>query len=762
MTRASSNLLNLGSQAYLIELFPMAAYAVRAPDGVIAWFNSRAAELWGRVPAVGDTDERFCGAYKLYRADGTHMAHCDTPVALALKTGISVHEQEVVIEKPDGSRVTVSVHIDPIRDQDGAIVGVVNFFHDISERKRAERTTGLLAAIVDFSDDAIVSKNLDGVITSWNRGAERLFGYAAEEAIGQHVTLIIPRDRHHEEAMILERIRRGERIDHFETVRVRKDGTTRDISLTISPIKDAEGRVVGASKVARDVTERKRVERAAAEQARLLDLSFDAIFVRDPADRITYWNNGARRLYGYTFEEALGRVSHELLRTQFSEALDRVTERLNRDKHWSGELIHKRKDGTQVVVASRWTLYQRDHGNESCVLETNSDITQQKEKEKALRESEERFRAIVETTPECVKLVAADGTLLHMNSAGLAMVGADCAERVVGKNVYDLIAPEHRDRFRAFNEKVCRGEKGSLEFDIVGLDGTRRHMETHGAALRNPDGTLVQLAVTRDVTGRREAEEARKQAELSARLLQVQDEERRRIARELHDGIGQLLAAMSMNASRVVDEKSNLSLDAARCAEENSALIQQVSKDIRTMSYLLHPPLLDELGLPAALRWYVDGFAERSKIAASVEIPGEVGRLPQEHELCLFRIAQECLTNIHRHSGSSTALVRLWRTPGEITLEVKDEGRGINREIRSRIAAGESAGVGLRGMQERVKQIGGTLGIHSKGKGASVLVVLPLTEEAAPSGEGKTHNPEDEYEGRREETKPLAGRGQAV
>lgn len=204
MTRASSNLLNLGSQAYLIELFPMAAYAVRAPDGVIAWFNSRAAELWGRVPAVGDTDERFCGAYKLYRADGTHMAHCDTPVALALKTGISVHEQEVVIEKPDGSRVTVSVHIDPIRDQDGAIVGVVNFFHDISERKRAERTTGLLAAIVDFSDDAIVSKNLDGVITSWNRGAERLFGYAAEEAIGQHVTLIIPRDRHHEEAMILE------------------------------------------------------------------------------------------------------------------------------------------------------------------------------------------------------------------------------------------------------------------------------------------------------------------------------------------------------------------------------------------------------------------------------------------------------------------------------------------------------------------------------------------------------------------------------
>ena len=578
----------------------MAAYAVRAPDGVIAWFNSRAAELWGRVPVVGDTDEHFCGAYKLYHANGTHMAHCDTPVALALKTGISVHEQEVVIEKPDGSRVIVSVHIDPIRGKDGAIVGVVNFFDDLDERKQAERTTGLLAAIVGSSDDAIVSKNLDGVITSWNNSAEHLFGYAAEEAIGQHITLIVPRDRQHEEAMILERIGRGERVDHFETVRVRKDGTTLDISLTISPIRDAAGRVVGASKVARDVTERKRVERALIEQARLLDLSFDAIFVRDAADRIAYWSKGARQLYGYTSEEALGRVSHELLRTKFPEALGRITERVNRDRRWTGELIHKRKDGTQIVVASRWALDPRDHSKGQSVLETNSDITQQKASEKALRESEERFRAIVETTPECVKLVAPDGTLLHMNSPGLAMVGADCAERVVGKSVYDLIAPEHRDRFRAFNEKVCRGEKGTLEFDIVGLEGTRRHMETHGAPLRDQDGTLVQLAVTRDITGRKEAEDARKQVELSARLLQVQDEERRRIARELHDGVGQLLAAMSMNASRVVDEKSNLSLDAARCAEENSNLIQQVSKDIRTMSYLLHPPLLDEMGLHSA------------------------------------------------------------------------------------------------------------------------------------------------------------------
>jgi len=250
---AASDLLNLGSQTRLIELFPMAAYAVRAPDGVIAWYNSRAAELWGRVPAIDDTDERFCGAYKLYHADGTHMAHCDTPVALALETGASVHEQEVIIEKPDGSRVTVSVHIDPIRDRDGSIIGAVNFFHDITERKLAERANSLLVAIVGSSDDAIVSKNLDGIITSWNKGAERLFGYAAEEAVGKHVTLIIPAERQDEEARIIEHLKRGERVEHFETIRIAKSGRVIDVSLTVSPVRDGSGRIVGASKIAKDV-----------------------------------------------------------------------------------------------------------------------------------------------------------------------------------------------------------------------------------------------------------------------------------------------------------------------------------------------------------------------------------------------------------------------------------------------------------------------------------------------------------------------------
>jgi PAS domain S-box-containing protein len=338
-----------------------------------------------------------------------------------------------------------------------------------------------LAAIVESSDDAIISKNLDGIITSWNQSAERLFGYTAEEAIGKHITLILPKDRYDEEPKIIERLRRGERVDHFETVRQRKDGTCLDISLTISPVKDTSGVVIGASKVARDITERKEVEKV------------------------------------------------------------------------------------------------------------------------------------------------------------------------------------------------------------------------------------------------------RRETEVTSRLLRQQDAERRRIARELHDGIGQLMVAIGMNVAQVMGERQNLSPTVAKCVAENSSLVQQAASEIRTVSYLLHPPLLDEVGLQAALKMYVEGFAERSRIDISLELDSSIGRLPEDYELSLFRIAQECLTNIHRHSGSATALIRMEKLPGHIEFEIKDEGGGIKKDVRSRINSGSGSGVGFRGMQERVKQMGGTLDVQSSGKGTSVRVLLPIS-----------------------------------
>jgi PAS domain S-box-containing protein len=373
------------------------------------------------------------------------------------------------------------------RDARGNIVSILESNRDISDLQQAQETQNRLAAIVENSDDAIVSKDLNGIIQSWNSGAQRMFEFTPEEAIGRPITIIIPPELHSQETEILNRLRAGERIEHFETVRQTKSGQRRFVSLTISPVRDAEGRIVGASKIGRDITARKRIE-------------------------------------------------------QFL-----------------------------------------------------------------------------------------------------------------------------------------------------------------------------------------------KEVELSGRLLQIQDEERRRVARELHDGVGQLLAALSMNISAVAREKTKLSPAAARRVEDNCSLIEQAIAEIRTLSHLLHPPLLDEVGLKSALNEYVNGFGERSKVRVNLDFPSDLDRLPPDVELSLFRIVQECLTNIHRHSGSRTARVRLERLEGEIQLEVSDEGRGISPELQEKFFVGRSPGVGLRGMRDRVRQLGGALQIQSNGNGTSVLVILPLRDAGAPS-----------------------------
>lgn len=245
----------------LFDLGPIAVYSCDI-SGAIESFNRSAVELWGREPALGDADERFCGSLKMFRPDGNFMPHDQCPMADVLSGRLpEVRNAEVLVERRDGSRVTVVVNIRPLKNQRGEITGAVNCFYDVTKRKQAEETRARLAAIVEFSDDAIIGKDINGIITSWNIGAERLFGYAAQEAIGQPVTMLIPPDRLDEEPSIIERIRRGESIEHFETVRRRKDGTLLDVSLTISPIRDQAGRITGASKIARDITARKAAER---------------------------------------------------------------------------------------------------------------------------------------------------------------------------------------------------------------------------------------------------------------------------------------------------------------------------------------------------------------------------------------------------------------------------------------------------------------------------------------------------------------------
>jgi signal transduction histidine kinase len=215
--------------------------------------------------------------------------------------------------------------------------------------------------------------------------------------------------------------------------------------------------------------------------------------------------------------------------------------------------------------------------------------------------------------------------------------------------------------------------------------------------------------------------------QLSGRLLQLQDDERRRIARELHDSVGQLLAALSMNVSKVAREKEKLSPAVQKCVEENSSLVEEALTEIRTISHLLHPPLLDEVGLESAIRGFIEGFAKRSKIDVKLMISPGVDRLSPDLEIAIFRVVQECLTNVHRHSESQKAEIRLARKHGCIHLEVSDEGKGIPLDKHLDLdSPGTVVGVGFRGMRERIRQLGGTLQVHSNGNGTSIVATLPV------------------------------------
>ena len=214
---------------------------------------------------------------------------------------------------------------------------------------------------------------------------------------------------------------------------------------------------------------------------------------------------------------------------------------------------------------------------------------------------------------------------------------------------------------------------------------------------------------------------------LSARLMTTQDEERRRIARDLHDGVGQLVAALSMNNALALMEPEKLNPAAGDALRENIELIHQLSNGIRTISHLLHPPLLDEIGLLPAIQMFAEGFAERSKIEVAVELAPEIGRLAPNVEISIFRIVQECLTNVYRHSGSKTASIKIWLSHGKmLTLQVCDQGKGIPSEGRASMSRGTSHGVGVSGMRERVRELGGTLEIHSNGDGTTVTAAFPM------------------------------------
>ena len=346
---------------------------------------------------------------------------------------------------------------------------------------------------------------------------------------------------------------------------------------------------------------------------------------------------------------------------------------------------------------------------------------------------EQCFRLLTDAVKDCaIFMLDPQGKVTNWNQGAERMTGYRAAE-IIGKH-FSCFYPEEDVRAgKPLRELEIAAHEGNYEEEVwrVRKDGSRFWANVVITALRDHRGALAGFAkITRDATERIRADGA--QHELFVRLLRLQDEERRKISRELHDMTGPVLSSVLMNLAVVERDSGGLAEKSRAALQEAKILARRCSSEIRTMSYLLHPPLLTEVGLAAAVQWFLDGFSQHTGINTHLEAPAELGRLPDEMEISLFRVVQESLTNIHRHANSRTAAVRMQINDEKLTLEVVDQGKGAPGQG----SAGEFAeGIGIKGMRERLHELGGTLEIAATEAGTTVRAVLPIAgRPKAPEG----------------------------
>ncbi|HKR32061.1 MAG TPA: MHYT domain-containing protein [Terriglobales bacterium] len=357
-----------------------------------------------------------------------------------------------------------------------------------------------------------------------------------------------------------------------------------------------------------------------------------------------------------------------------------------------------------------------------------------------LADIERRYHLLVDGIKDyAIFMLTPDGRVASWN-LGAERIKGYRAEEIVGQPFSVFFTKEDQNENKPAQLLERATHEGRVEDQgwRVRKDGSRFWADVVITPVRDNTGHLQGFSkVLRDATERKQAEDGLRV--LSARLLQLRDEERRQIARELHDSAGQIIAAINMKLAPIVDdEKSKHEID--EDIRESIELLQQLSTEVRTISHLLHPPLLDEVGLSSALRLYVQGFSNRSKITVNLDIPSDFGRLSRELETAIFRVVQESLTNIHRHSGSKTARIKIRLEGNDVCVEVEDDGKGIVAEKPFEVGPTANMGIGLRGMYERVRQLGGTLEICAgpNGRGTRLSVCVPFEKAPTAISEGQS------------------------
>ncbi|MBS0170045.1 MAG: PAS domain S-box protein [Nitrospira sp.] len=713
--------------------------------------NRQYAELLGHTPEqfIGRHPSEVLGA-EAYQQAAPYMAE-----ALA---GRIVRFDQRFMGAFSGTRL-LQVTYAPEWDESGTVMGFIAAIVDITERQQAEEARATLAAIVESSEDAILSKNLDGIITSWNRGAERLYGYSQQEAVGLPVTMLVPEDLLDQEVPILERISRGEAIQQYETERQRKDGTRIHISLTVSAIRNDEGRIVGVSKVAHDITERKRAEAALRESEARLRLFIEhapaAIAMLDR--QLCYVAVSRRWLAEYGLEENLiGRSHYDVLpdiperwKAAHQQGLAGVVSREDEDRF-------ERQDGSVRWI--RWEVrpWRDKVGDVGGIIVFAEDITAAKMAEQALRESEAQHRATFDNAAVGIAHVGLDGSWLRCNEALCALTGYS-QEELLGSTFSDITHPDDLETDWASVRRLLTGDIDtfSMEKRYVRKDGSLIWVQLTVSLLRDGHGCPQHfISIVQDIQSRKEAQAQwlqlandleRRVEERTKELADSQDRLRalttdlnlaehrirKQLATDLHDYLAQLLVLSRIKLGQAKLEE--VSAAAAQAMTEVQEVMDQALAYTRTLVAQLSPPILNEFGLLMALRWLADRMQPELTVVLELETETENLPLSEEQSVLLFQSVRELLMNIVKHAETHEARITVAQSGASLSITVSDRGAGCDLMAAE---TGLKAGFGLFSIRERMKALGGSFDVQSlPGQGTIATLRLPMQSPAPSSTE---------------------------
>jgi two-component system, chemotaxis family, CheB/CheR fusion protein len=498
-----------------------------------------------------------------------------------------------------------------------------------------------------------------------------------------------------------------------------KDGTW--YLMRVRPYKTSENKIEGAVISFQDIDALKRsLEQSRHYADALIESAREAILVLDHNLRVTAANSAFYGKFEVSKEDTEGHLIYELGNRQWDipklrELLGKITEQNTRVDDF--EVQHDFPNlgpRTMLLNARRMELQPGGH----MIFLSIEDITDKKKQLEELK----LHAALLEMANETVLVRDLEGTIHFWNRGAEEVYGWTKAE-ALGKLVPELLQSQYPVPFDEIREQLFRTGRWEGELVHVRRDGEKRIVNSRWALQKDDQGNSIVLEINSDITERKQSEENLRQ--LSGYLMRVQDEERRRIARELHDSTGQKLVAAKLNLEAIAKDGKGKAAPAKDSLNQTIKLVDEVTRDIRTVAQLLHPPLLDEAGLISATRWLVDGFSDRSKIQVDLVLPPDIGRLPENVEIALFRVIQESLNNVHRHSGAKKATIELRRNAQHVTLEISDNGKGLPVGLLSETGQTRAFGVGILGMKERLAQLGGRLEVNSSKKGTTIKAVVP-------------------------------------